>query len=129
IGDTTGLVIYGIERSTLGEIVKKAAQEIQLKILPDELPEQRVFYRSDHYTFAKKGVPAIYPGFGIDKAGFQEFVAYYHQPMDDVHLPFHFEYMKKHVQVLFLAGLWVANAEEPPKWTAGDEFEKVQRIR
>ncbi len=124
IGDTTGIVVYGIERSSLGEVITKAAREIQLAILPDELPEENIFQRSDHYAFARKGIPAIFPGSGINRTFLPEFKSFYHQPTDDVNLPFNYAYMKKHVQILFLAGLWVANAEDAPEWTAGDEFEK-----
>lgn len=126
IGDSTGLVVYGQERSSLGNVVEKAAQQFNLKIMPDDLPEENIFIRSDHYNFAKKGVPAIFPSFGLDRAGFQKFIKYYHQPSDDLSLPFNFNYMKKHVQTVFLAGMWVANASQPPTWTKGDEFEKAR---
>lgn len=125
IGDTTGIVVYGVERNSLGQMITKAADKIGLKILPDELPEQRIFYRSDHFSFAQKGIPAIMPGFGVDREWFSsEFDKFYHQPSDDVRLSyFNFNYMSKTVQAVFLAGLWVANAEEAPKWTPGDEFD------
>jgi Zn-dependent M28 family amino/carboxypeptidase len=126
LGDSTGLVVYGQERSSLGEVVAKAAQQLNLKIMPDDLPEENIFLRSDHYSFAKKGVPAVFPSFGLDREGFQKFVKYYHQPSDDITLPFNYNYMKKHVQVVFLSGMWVANASHPPSWTKGDEFEKLQ---
>ncbi|HEX9653001.1 MAG TPA: M28 family peptidase [bacterium] len=126
IGDSTGLVVYGQERSSLGNVVEKAAQYFNLTIMPDDLPEENIFLRSDHYNFAKKGVPAIFPSFGLDRPGFHKFVKYYHQPSDDLSLPFNYGYMKKHVQVVFLAGMWVANASHPPTWTKGDEFEELR---
>lgn len=127
IGDTTGIVVYGLERSSLGKDIKKAASHVGLKILPDELPEERIFYRSDHYNFAKKGVPAIMPSFGLNREWFSVFTTFYHQPSDDVNLVyFDFNFMKKMVQVTFLAGLWVADASSPPTWTPGDEFEKMR---
>ncbi|MCG8606522.1 M28 family peptidase [bacterium] len=125
IGDSTGIVVYGIERSTLGDIVKKAAGQLGLAIIADELPEQRIFYRSDHFNFAKRGIPAIYPSFGIRRDGFEEFQKYYHKPNDDWRLPFNYRYFRKQVQVLFLSGLQVANATERPEWAPGDEFEKI----
>ena len=106
-------------------MVEEAAAELEIAILPDELPEQRIFYRSDHYSFAKKGVPAIYPSFGLTKEGFTEFQSYYHRPNDDPALALNYNYMRRHVQLLFLTGLWAANAEERPTWTAGDEFERA----
>ncbi len=125
--DTTGLVVYGIERSSLGEEMRRAAEKIGLTILPDDLPEQRVFYRSDHYNFALKGVPAIFPSFGISKAQQGIFNSFYHRPNDDATLKWiNYRYMKKHVQTIFLAAISIANADEPPAWHAGDEFEKVR---
>ncbi|MCH7755194.1 M28 family peptidase [candidate division KSB1 bacterium] len=127
IGDTTGMVVYGIERSTLGDMITKAVQEVGLEIIPDELPEQRIFYRSDHFSFVKRGIPSIMPGFGIRREWFANFNKFYHQPSDDANLSyFNFGYMKKNVQAIFLAGLWVANAEKSPTWTPGDEFENAR---
>ncbi|RMF66200.1 MAG: M28 family peptidase, partial [Calditrichaeota bacterium] len=126
IGDTTGIVVYGIDRTTLGEEIRKAAARVGLKILPDEMPEQRIFYRSDHFNFAKHGIPVAFTGFGLRRAWFDEFEKFYHQPSDDRTLPFNYHYMKKHMQALFLAALAVADADEPPKWAPGDEFENAR---
>jgi hypothetical protein len=126
VGDSTAMVVYGIDRSSLGNVVKEAAAELDLAIIPDELPEQRIFYRSDHFNFAKRGIPAIYPSFGIRKSGFEEFQTYYHKPNDDSGLPFNYSYFKKQVEVLFLSGLRVANANDRPKWRPGDEFERTR---
>jgi len=127
IGDTTGVVVYGIERSSLGDMITRAVKEVGLKIIPDELPEQRIFYRSDQFSFVKRGIPAIMPGFGIRREWFANFNKFYHQPSDDANLSyFNFGYMKKNVQAIFLAGLWVANAEKSPTWTPGDEFENAR---
>jgi hypothetical protein len=126
IGDSTGMVAYGQERSSLGTVLEKAAQQVNLKLMPDDLPEENIFQRSDHYSFAKKGVPAIFPSFGLDREGFQKFAQYYHKPTDEISLPFNYEYMRRHVQAVFLAGMWVANSADPPSWAAGDEFEKIR---
>ena len=127
IGDTTGVVVYGIERSSLGDMITRAVKEVGLKIIPDELPERRIFYRSDQFSFVKRGIPAIMPGFGIRREWFANFNKFYHQPSDDANLSyFNFGYMKKNVQAIFLAGLWVANAEKSPTWTPGDEFENAR---
>ena len=130
IGDTAGVVVYGIERSTLGDMITKAVQEVGLEIIPDELPEQRIFYRSDHFSFVKRGIPSIMPGFGIRREWFANFNKFYHQPSDDANLSyFNFDYMKKNVQAIFLTGLWVANTEKSPTWTPGDEFENAREVK
>ncbi|TDI82961.1 MAG: M28 family peptidase [Caldithrix sp.] len=127
IGDTTALVVYGIERSTLGDYVRKAAAEFGLEIWPDDMPEQRIFYRSDHYNFARKGVPAILPSFGVKRSNFSDFTKFYHQPSDDANLPWlNYNYMQKHVRVVFQAAWWVANADDAPQWAPGDEFGKIR---
>ena len=125
LGDTTGVVIYGAERSSLGEVVQAALEQVGLRALPDELPEQRIFYRSDHFNFARRGVPAVMPGFGLSRDRFGQFETYYHTPADDVELPFNYRYMKRHVQAVFLAVRAVANADTRPRWVEGDEFERA----
>jgi Zn-dependent M28 family amino/carboxypeptidase len=127
IGDDPEIIVYGSERSSLGQIIRKAAEVVELKIIADELPEERFYQRSDHYNFARMGVPAIYPSIAIDKKSSSAFSTYYHRPNDDIHLPFNYQYMKKHVQMILLAGLWMANADERPQWTEGDEFENVRK--
>ena len=130
IGDTTGVVVYGIERSSLGDMITRAVKEVGLKIIPEELPEQRIFYRSDQFSFVKRGIPSIMPGFGIRREWFANFNKFYHQPSDDANLSyFNFGYMKKNVQAIFLAGLWIADAEKPPSWTPGDEFENAREAK
>lgn len=127
IMDTTALVVYGIERSTLGDDIRAAAEQVGLEILPDDMPEEHVFYRSDHYNFARMGVPAIFPSFGIDQSHKNDMMKFYHQRGDDINLSWlNYKYMKRHVQVVFLASLAVANANDMPTWTPGDEFEKVR---
>ncbi len=128
IGDTTAMVVYGMDRNSLGDDVREAAGQYGLEIWPDDMPEQRIYYRSDHYSFARKGVPAVFPSFGSKREFFPEFRKFYHRPSDDTALPWlNYGYMQKHVQVVFTAALKVANADTAPKWTPGDEFEKVQQ--
>lgn len=123
--DSTAMVVYGIERSSLGDKMRRAAKQFGLKILPDDMPEQRVFFRSDHYNFALQGVPAIFPSFGIQKPQENIFNEFYHQPSDGPHLKWlNYRTMKRQVQTVFQAALWVANADARPEWTPGDEFEK-----
>ncbi len=127
ISDTTGIVVYGIDRSTLGEPMRRAAARFGLQIYPDDMPEQRIFYRSDHYNFAVKGVPTIYPSYGVNRQTMPEVAKYYHRPSDDPGLQaLNYRLMQRHVQMVFQAALWVANADDSPQWHAGDEFEKIR---
>jgi len=92
------------------------------------MPEQRVFYRSDHFSSAKKGVPAIFPSFGIKREDYSEFTEFYHKPSDETDLAWlDYDYMAKHVKVVFHAALQVANSDETPQWLPGDEFGKIRQ--
>jgi len=123
--DTTGIVVYGSERSTLGANLEKAAEQVGLKILPDDMPEERLFYRSDHYNFAVAGIPAIFTSFGMRRELKDNMSEFYHKPSDDKNLKYlNYNYMKKHVQAIYLAALQVANAESRPQWREGEEFDK-----
>ncbi len=127
IGDTTAMVVYGIDRNTLGNNIRSAAEKIGVTIYPDDMPEQRVFYRSDHYNFALKGIPVVFPSFGIKKEGMVEFEKFYHKPSDDINLFWlNYNHMQRHVQVVFEATLGVANADESPAWNPDDEFANVR---
>ncbi len=128
LGDSTAMVVFGGERSSLGENVRKAAEALGVAIYPDEIPEERVFYRSDHYSFARKGVPAVLPSFGMHREWMSEFRKFYHRPSDDKNLRWlNYNNMRQHVRVVFAAALEVANAENAPRWVDGDEFGKVRQ--
>jgi hypothetical protein len=116
IGDSTGIVVYGYEKSTIGDVIKRAAESAGLRIIPDELPEQRIFYRSDHYNFDREGVPSVLTGLGLRRDNLEQYRSYYHQPVDDATLPINYSYMQKHTVALLAAGLELANARERPHW-------------
>src|SRR5690606_11107897 len=58
-GETTDVIVQGEERSELGAYVRPRAEELGLTIMPDAEPENGYFFRSDHFPFAKAGVPAL----------------------------------------------------------------------
>ncbi len=138
-GRTRDLVIVGLGNSTLDDIVKKAADEQGGRNLkPDPHPEVGGFYRSDHFEFAKQGVPAldIHPGedyigkpanFGMQKD--EEYDAHdYHSVTDEIKPGWDLSGEAEDIQLLFQVGLRVANAERFPEWKPGNEF-KAQRDR
>ncbi|MBO0726940.1 MAG: M20/M25/M40 family metallo-hydrolase, partial [Blastocatellia bacterium] len=93
LGVTTDITPLGAERSTLGKFIEDVARENNVTISPDTRPEQGFFYRSDHFPFAKAGVPAVNFDPGVkfvghsDKWGEEQFQDYnqhrYHQPSDE----------------------------------------------
>jgi Zn-dependent M28 family amino/carboxypeptidase len=136
LGVTTDITPLGADRSTLGKFIEEVAKENNLTVSPDARPEQGSFYRSDHFPFAKAGIPAVSLKSGTkfvghhDKWGeeqFQEFNQHrYHQPTDEYSPNWNFSGMVQQARIAFWIGLRVANATETPQWNKGDEFERAR---
>jgi Zn-dependent M28 family amino/carboxypeptidase len=126
------IVPYGAQHSSLAQPLAVAAKYLNLGIGPDPFPEQVVFIRSDHYSFIKKGIPALFikSGFGtvaddkVDRSVAD--VAWrrttYHTPQDDMTQAFNFDGAATHVKINFLTGYLVANETARPTWNRGDFF-------
>lgn len=120
------LVAQGAERSSLGPIVAHAAKEEGLGLVPDPMPEEMFFVRSDHYSFVQAGIPAVSidtgPG-GEGAVAIKDFLdKHYHQPSDDITLPFNWETAIKFVGVNYRVARAVADADARPRWNKGDFF-------
>jgi Zn-dependent M28 family amino/carboxypeptidase len=136
LGATTDVTPLGADRSTLGKYIDEVAKENNLTISPDARPEQGAFYRSDHFPFAKAGVPAVSLNPGVkfvghsDKWGEEQFQEYnqhrYHQPADEYSPNWNFVGMVQQTRLAFWIGLRVASATETPQWNKGDEFERAR---
>ncbi len=126
------IVPYGAQHSSLNTIVQAAAKTLKIKVSPDPIPEEGVFMRSDHFSFVKKGIPALFIKSGFmttttdtvnreitDKAWR---ATIYHTPQDDMSQEFDFNAAVSHVKINFLIGLLTANAIEKPRWNNGDFF-------
>lgn len=136
LGQTSDITPLGADRSTLGKFIEEVTKENKVTISPDARPEQGSFYRSDHFPFAKVGVPAVSfnPGSKFvghnEKWGEEQFADYnqhrYHQPSDEYSPNWDFTGMIQQAKLAFLIGLRVANANETPQWNKGDEFERAR---
>src|SRR3989440_5184877 len=137
LGPTRDFVPLGAERSSLKTIVDAIARERGLRISPDPRPEQGSFYRSDHFPFAKVGVPSISLKEGSDYVGhtkewgekkFKEYnEAHYHQPSDEFRDDWDFRGMIQEADFAMAIGRRVADAPALPKFNPNDEFAKVRR--
>ena len=137
LGPTTDISPLGADRSTLGKVIATVAAESQMTISGDPRPERGSFYRSDHFPFAKVGVPAVSfnPGTKFvghsEKWGEDQFREYnetrYHQPTDEFSPNWDLRGLVQQGRLAFLSGLRVANAAETPKWNDGDEFAKARQ--
>ncbi|HJZ79302.1 MAG TPA: M28 family peptidase [Pyrinomonadaceae bacterium] len=133
LGPTRDFVPLGAERSSFMKAVcEDIARERGLRISPDPRPEQGSFFRSDHFPFAKVGVPSISLKEGSDYVGhpqdwgqqkFKEYNdAHYHQPSDEFRDDWNFEAMIQEADFAMELGRRVADAVNRPKFNPGDEF-------
>jgi len=132
-GRTRDLVIIGLGNSTLDDIAKRVADQQGGRTLkPDPTPERGGFYRSDHFEFAKEGVPALNVEPGEDyigkPAGFgeQKREEYntndYHKVSDEIKPGWDLSGEVEDMRLLFEVGRLVANSPTYPKWNDGNEF-------
>ncbi len=137
LGPTDDFVALGAERSSLKAVVEAIARERGLRISPDPRPEQGSFYRSDHFPFAKVGVPSISFKEGDDYIGrpkgwgerkFREYnEAHYHQPSDEYSDDWDFRGMIQEADFAMAIGRRVADLNTMPKFNPDDEFAKARK--
>ena len=125
------VIAFGAKHSTLGEVVEAVAAEEAFEVVPDPIPEEAIFVRSDQYSFVRQGIPAIYlvPGLGstdpeIDgPALVEEFrKEHYHEPSDDLDLPVDWPSVVAFTRLNYRLGLAIARDPEEPRWREGDFF-------
>ena len=121
--DVTMLTTIGFSRTDAKTELEASAKAFGLKIADDPVPEQNLFERSDNFSFAVKGIPALdfAPGF---KAFGPEIMKYYHQTIDNPETV-DFAYLHKYCQSYTYAARLIANRATAPKWIAGDKYEKA----
>ncbi len=131
-GRTKGLVLVGYGASDLDDYARDAAGEQGRIVHGDAEPEKGFYYRSDHFNFAKQGVPALDPDGGVDyigkPPGYGQKVRdewttkRYHQPSDVVLPDWDLTGTREDLKVFFTVGYRVAEADKMPDWKPGNEF-------
>ncbi|KZE17802.1 MULTISPECIES: M28 family metallopeptidase [Sphingomonas] len=122
------VIAFGAVRSSLGDIVKRAATTAGAAFSPDPMPDMALFVRSDHYRFVQQGVPSVFlwPGTsGPGKAAVDAFFANnYHQPSDEVvqSPPIDWESGERFINVNYQIARDIADAAQRPAWNKGDFF-------
>ena len=135
--DDAGDVTYiGYGKSSLDTVVEHAVALQGRTVQGDQFPDRGFFYRSDQFSFAKIGVPAIYLDDGTDFIGQPEGwgvaqienweAVHYHQPSDELDDSWTFDGMIEDAQLAFYIGLAIAEEDAMPTWNAGDEFEAAR---
>jgi len=135
-GRTSDKIVVGLGASDLDDYLRDAAAEVGQTLKPDSEPEKGFYYRSDHFNFAKVGVPALDSGAGDDiigkPAGYgkqkkDDYTEHdYHQPSDQVKADWDMTGFGVDAKLLFTVGYRVAQAEKFPQWKAGNEFKAIR---
>jgi Zn-dependent M28 family amino/carboxypeptidase len=137
IGVPTAVEVSGADRTTFFPTVESTAKDFHLTIQPDQFPGAGHYYRSDHFSLARYGIPAFSIGQGTlfeghDAAWGQEQIKLYtaeryHQPSDEYRPEMDFRGDMRMAQFGFDLG-WLASAAKTEQgWQAGDEFEAPRK--
>ncbi len=135
-GRTSDVTVIGLGNSTLDDVLREAAAGVQRTITPDPEPDKGYFYRSDHFEFAKQGVPALYmdsgvqyigkpPGYAQEKR--DEYVNNdYHKPSDEIKPDWDLAGAVDDARLLVAVGFRVAQSATWPNWKPGVAFKRKQ---
>lgn len=136
-GKTRDVTYIGYGKSSLDAVVESLVARQGRRVVGDQFPDRGSFYRSDQFSFAQIGVPAIYLDSGTDFIGrdpefgrrLQEEYerTRYHQPSDEVDPAWDYSGLVEDSQLGLFCTLAIANAEALPTWKPGDEFEPARR--
>jgi len=131
-GLTNDVTVIGLGSSELDDYASAAAAEQKRTLRPDAEPEKGFYYRSDHFNFAKVGVPAFDPEAGVDfigkPAGYgmkmrDEYTANdYHKPSDEIKPGWDLSGAVQDLDLFLAMGYRIANAAKYPEWRVGNEF-------
>jgi hypothetical protein len=135
-GPTRDIPIFGKGHNELEDRLQALAEPLGRYVSDDGQPEQGFYYRSDHFPFARMGVPAIMPWHGVDwvdggrEAGLAawraKFAADYHKPSDEWSPELNFTSAVENLALLYRLGMDLANSSDWPGWKPTSEFGAVR---
>jgi Zn-dependent M28 family amino/carboxypeptidase len=135
-GRTRDVVVVGYGFSDLDDYLRAALASQKRFLKPDTEPEKGYYYRSDHFPFAKKGVPSLYADSGVEYVGrprewgIEAKDAYtserYHKPQDEMLRTWDLSGAAEDLEAFFRVGLMVASTDVQPQWSAKSEFRAVR---
>jgi len=138
-GETDDIVLVGGERSDLWDVVSEAAAMLEMEVKPDPRPEVGGFFRSDHFSFAKVGIPATSLGAGDSYRGrpagwgaehSREWTTRtYHQPSDEYEESWVYDGVLQEMMISLMTGLQIARSEVWIEWKPGDPFGRIRQER
>jgi len=135
-GRTRDLGLIGVGQSTLEDLLRKFVEAQGRKLLPESEPEKGYYFRSDHFEFAKVGVPALYTDKGINYIGKPsdfgkkkraEYIENdYHKVSDEIKPGWDLSGAVDDIRLLFEVGHALAEGHEPPIWKESSEFKNLR---
>jgi Zn-dependent M28 family amino/carboxypeptidase len=139
LGPTSDMVAIGENKSSLGPLFSNYVGGMGLTVSPEARPEAGIFYRSDHFSFAKAGVPALFVGAGLNVVGrpdgwgqqqSDEFTASrYHQPGDEYREDFDLRGAVQLSNVVLGFVRLVADSPDVPTWNPDAEFRRAAPVQ
>jgi Zn-dependent M28 family amino/carboxypeptidase len=136
-GRTHDVEIFGKGKSTMEETLFALAAKQNRVVKGETALDEGWYYRSDQFSFARIGVPAIWFKSGTDFIGRPEgwgaavmkawIDEHYHQPDDELEESWNFDGLVEDARLAFYLGVAVANGNEMPLWFPGDEFEEIRK--
>jgi len=136
LGKTNDMKVIGFGASELEDRLKTILDKRDMYIVPDDKPEAGYYYRSDHISLAKKGVPMLYSDPGNDHVvngltyGEDFAKTYtkerYHKPTDEYDNSWDLSGLEQSSEILFELGYDIANSQDWPNWYEGTEFRSLR---
>lgn len=136
LGPMRDVVVVGYGNSELEKLLETAAEKQGRYLAPEEHPERGYYYRSDHFSLAKKGVPMLYFDSGTDSFEHgrewaqqkgEEYTAHaYHKPGDEYDPEWNLKGAAMDLQLGLDLGLELANSRDWPNWYQGNEFRAIR---
>ena len=138
LGETRDLNVLGDTKSSLGATIADLVRPRGMRLSPDDHPERGYFYRSDHFAFAKVGVPAVSIGEGSDFVGRpagwgaeqnEDYtVNRYHQPSDEYRADWDLQGAVQLTEIVMALTRSLANSREWPVWASDAEFRRAPKM-
>ncbi len=133
-GPVKNMVGYGAEHSTLGSMLDEVSVSYGIKTLPDPVPAENVFYRSDHYSFVERGVPALML-MGAPEGDIQDAMkrmkewekVNYHEPGDVIEANWVWEGAETVSEIMGILGWRISELDKMPEWLQTSRFGKLER--
>ncbi len=138
IGRSRDFTVTGMGNSELEDLLRPIAERQARILRPESAPEKGFYFRSDHFNFAKAGVPALYAKGGVDHFekgeayGLQAQAEYvsqrYHQPSDEYDASWDLSGMVEDMLALYQLGNQLANSSQWPNWYEGNAFKATRDV-